>query len=236
MYYIGICDDEPIFLKNITEMTEEILDEAGISYDIRTFDSMAALADYMNTSGVTMNLLLLDILMKGQSGIEFAMQLRHSGNTVPVIFVTTTMDFALDGYRVESVGYLLKPVVKSELKEALLRAYRSHIKQTVILNSSARSVSFRLDEVLYLDIHDKKLDIHMVDGSVQTISIPLNSLISKLPKEQFIRCYRSYIVSLPAIISIWKYGIELKNHETIPVSRTYYSAVQNALMNWVSLT
>lgn len=60
-------------------------------------------------------------------------------------------------------------------------------------------------------------------------------MLSKLPPQQFVRCYRSYIVSLSAISSIWRYGIELKNHETIPVSRMYYSAVQDALLNWASL-
>ena len=235
MYYIGICDDEPIFLKNITEMTKEILTEAGISYNIRTFSSTSALSAHLHTAGATMDLLLLDILMQGQSGIEFATQLRQSGNPIPVIFVTTTMDFALDRYRAEAVGYLLKPVQKPELKEALTRAWRYHKKQTVVLSSSSHSVSFKLDDVLYIDIYDKQLTIHMADGKNLTIAVSLNSLFSKLPKEQFIQCYRSYIVSLPAIISIWRYGIELRNHETIPISRIYYSAVQEALMKWISL-
>ena len=98
----------------------------------------------------------------------------------------------------------------------------------------SKTVSFRLGEVLYLDIRDKELAVHTADGSVLNISVPLNSLLPKLPPEQFVRCYRSYIVSLPAVSSIWRYGIELKNGETIPLSRSYYAAVQNALMDWTA--
>ncbi len=234
MYHIGICDDEPVFLEDIRKMTEEILTELGIAYDIRTFDSAKSLERWMGAPGAALDLLLLDILMEGQTGLEFAGRLRAGENPLPIIFITTTMDFALEGYKVEPLGYLLKPVQRAQLQEALLRAWRHLQNQTVVLSSSSRSVSFRLNDVLYLDIYDKELAVHLADGSVPRITVPLNSLLSKLPPERFVRCHRSYIVSVPAISSIWRYGIELKNRETIPVSRNCYAAVQNALLNWAS--
>ncbi len=234
MYYIGICDDEPIFLENLTEMTKNILAETGIEAHIRTFRGTGELEEYLRTPDTSMDLLLLDILMEGQNGYEFARRLREEGNQLPLVFVTNVIDYAPGGYKVEALDYLLKPVSRRELKEVLLRAYRRYQHQTVVLRSPSHSVSFRVDEVLYLDIHNKELAIHIADGSILHISVPLNSLISKLPPQQFIRCYRSHIVSLPAITSIWRYGIELKNHETIPLSRSYYHAVQNALLNWAS--
>ena len=236
MYYIGICDDEPIFLKCITEMTRDILTEAGIQHSIRTFQSAKALEDHLRIPGAAMDLLLLDIMMKERTGIEFACGLRTGGSQMPIVFITSSMDHVLDGYKAEPLDYLLKPVDPQQLRSALLRAYRRQQDKMVVLSSPSHTVSFQLNNVLYLDIHNKELAIHIADGSILNISVPLNSLISKLPGEQFIQCYRSYIVSLPAIISIWRYGIELKNHETIPLSKTYYAAVQDALMNWASLT
>ena len=232
MYYIGICDDEPIFLQQVTALTQEILTGEGISFHIRTFRNTQMLEEYLQYPGNTLNLLLLDIIMEERSGIEYARQLRKQANEMPIVFITSTMDYALEGYKVDSTGYILKPVNREELRETLLRAYKKHQRQTVVLTSASHSISFQLDDILYLEVHDKELTIHTADGTVRNISMPLNSLISKLPSEQFVQCYRSYIVSLPAIISIWRYGIELKNHEKIPVSRNYYSTVQNALMNW----
>lgn len=235
MYYIGICDDEKVFLDNIVEMTKDILSEMKIEYKIFTFLNTENIEEYLNTSGASLDLLLLDILIGKQSGLAFAHKLRAEGNQLPVIFITNTRDYAPEGYKVDALGYLLKPVPRAELKDALLRAYHRHQNQTIVLRSPSHSVSFGINDVLYFDIHNKELEIHIADGSILHISASLNSLLSKLPKHQFVRCYRSYIVSLPAISSIWRYGIELKNHETIPVSRTYYSAVQNALLDWASL-
>lgn len=236
MYRIGICDDEPVFLETIKSMTGEILTGMGVEYDILTFRHTRELEKHLRAPSASLDLLLLDILMGEQNGLVFAEQLRMSGSRLPIIFVTSTMDFALEGYKVEPLGYLMKPVQRAELKDAIIRARHRYQSRTVMLQSPSHSVSFSLDQVLYLDIRNKDLAVHLADGSILTISVPLNSLISRLPPEQFVRCYRSYIVSMPAIISIWRYGIELKNHETIPVSRSYYAAVQNALLNWVSLT
>lgn len=235
MYYIGICDDEPIFLQQVTALTQEILVEEGIDFHIHTFSNTQMLESYLCSPGKMLDLLLLDIIMDKRNGIEYARQLREQGSEIPIVFITSTMDYALEGYTVDSLGYILKPINRDELRKTLLRAYKKYQKQTIVLTSASRSVSFQVDDVLYLEIYDKQLTIHMADGNVLSIAVPLNSLISKLPASQFIQCYRSYIVSVPAIKSIWRYGIELKNHEKIPVSRSHYPVVQNALMDWASM-
>lgn len=232
MYYIGICDDEPVFLQQITALTQKILADEGIDFHIYTFSNTQMLETYLSSPSNTLNLLLLDIIMGKRSGIEFARQLRAQGNEIPIVFITSTMDYALDGYTVDSMGYIVKPINRNELQKTLLRAYKKYRKQTIVLTSASHAVSFQLNDVLYLEIYDKELTIHMADGDILNISVPLNSMISKLPSAQFVRCYRSYIVSIAAITSIWRYGIELKNHERIPVSRGYYPTVQNALMDW----
>lgn len=232
MYYIGICDDEPIFLQQVTALTQQILTKEGIPFHIHTFKNTQMLEKYLQSPDNTLNLLLLDIIMDKRNGIEYARMLREQDDEIPIVFISSTMDYALEGYTVDSMGYILKPVKREELRETLLRACKKYQRQNVVLTSASHSVSFQIDDVLYLEVRDKELTIHTADGTVRNISMPLNSLISKLPSEQFVQCYRSYIVSLPAIISIWRYGIELKNHEKIPVSRNYYPAVQNALMNW----
>lgn len=232
MYYIGICDDEPIFLQQVTALTQQILTKEGIPFHIHTFKNTQMLEKYLQAPDNTLNLLLLDIIMDKRNGIEYARMLREQDDEIPIVFISSTMDYALEGYTVDSMGYILKPVKREELRETLLRACKKYQRQNVVLTSASHSVSFQIDDVLYLEVRDKELTIHTADGTVRNISMPLNSLISKLPSEQFVQCYRSYIVSLPAIISIWRYGIELKNHEKIPVSRNYYPAVQNALMNW----
>lgn len=214
---------------------KKILDELKIEYHIRPFKNTGELTAYLDRPDASLDLLLLDILMEGQTGIELAKDLRNQNNSLPIIFITSTMDFALEGYTVEPLSYLLKPVQYDALKEAFLRAWRRHQNQRVMLNSPSRSVSFHLNDVLYLDIYDKELSIHLMDGEVLQISVSLHSAMAKLPQQQFVQCHRSYIVSIPMVMSIWRYGIELKNHEKIPISKTYYNSVQDAMLNWASL-
>lgn len=235
MYYIGICDDEPVFLDTIAEMARMILTDLSIDFHISVFNSAEELKEYLSLPDTSMDLLLLDILMDGQTGIELARELRCQNNSLPIIFITSTMDFALEGYKVEATGYIRKPVEYTKLQEAIERAWRCQPNKLIVLSSPSHSVSFRQNDVLYLDIYDKELSVHLKDGESLRLSISLHSAISKLPQQQFVQCHRSYVVSLPAIISIWRYGIELKNHENIPLSKTYYATVQNALLNWASM-
>lgn len=232
MYQIGICDDEPVFIQHVVKEIEEILRSHGIPHKIHTFGSLPHLDSYLQCA--SLDLLFLDVLFNEENGMDFARQLRKDGNEIPVVFLTCSTDFILDGYTVEASGYLVKPVPSDKLEETLLRTYRKYKKNMVILQSSSQTLSLKLDEVLYLEIENKKLSVHMTDGTVLKVQIPLNILLKKLPSEQFVQCHRSYVVSLPTICSISRYVIELKNHEKIPISKKNYRNVQNALLSWTA--
>lgn len=235
MYHIGICDDEPVFVKHLENMAGEILSAAGICYQIHTFASVPELENCLADGRTSIDLLLLDILMEGKNGMDFARGQSASDKKLPFIFITSTMDFALEGYHVDSLAYLVKPVEKEELKRALLKAWKKHQKQTLLLPYTGQAFTLPLNDLIYIEVHDKLLSIHMADGTVHQVSVPLKAVLEKLPPEQFVRCHKSYVVSLPEICSIWRYSIELKNHEQVPVSKSYYTSVQEALMQWAEM-
>lgn len=232
MYQIGICDDEPIFIKHIAGQIREILSAVNIPCAIHTFQSLQELQAHMHRA--SLDLLILDILLEKENGMDFAKELRKIGNDISIIFVTSSMDFVLDGYTVEPSGYLVKPVEPDRLAKTLLGAYKKYRNRQVVIETPTQTLCLNLKEILYLEIMDKKLSIHMLDGSVLEAQIPLNLLLKKLPQEQFVQCHRSYVVSLPAVRSIRRYMIELKNHENIPVSKRNYKSVQGALLLWAA--
>lgn len=235
MYHIGICDDEPVFIRHLEKMVREILSAFGISYRISTFASIPELENFLADSRASLDLLLLDILMDGKNGMDFARAQSASDKKLPFIFITCTMDFALEGYEVDSLAYLVKPVQMEELKKALLKAWKKHQKQTLLLPYTGQTFTLPLNDLLYIEVQDKLLSIHMADGTVHQISAPLKTVLEKLPTEQFVRCHKSYVVSLPEISSIWRYSIELKNHEQVPVSKSCYTSVQEALIQWAEM-
>lgn len=236
MYHIGICDDEPVFIEHLEKMVEKIMSAAGISYLISTFSGIPELENCLEDSRTPIDLLLLDILMAGKNGMDFAREQSLSCRMPPFIFITCTMDFALEGYHVDSLAYLVKPVKEDELKKALLKAWKKYQKQTIVLTCTGQTVSLLLNDLLYIEVHDKLLSIHMADGTVHRAAVSLKSVLEKLPPEQFIRCHKSFVVSLPEICSICRYYIELKNHDRIPISKSCYTPVQEALIQWAEIS
>lgn len=232
MYQIGICDDEPIFTKHITEQIREILSANHISCTIHAFQTLQDLRAHMQHAAL--DLLILDILLEKENGMDFARQLRKAGCDISIIFITCSMDFVLDGYTVEPSGYLVKPVEPDKLAGTLLRAYEKYRKRQVVIETPTQTLNLNLPEILYLEIMNKKLSIHMLDGTLLEVLLPLSLLLKRLPPEQFVQCHRSYVVSLPSICSIRRYMIELKNHESIPVSKRNYKNVQDALLLWAA--
>lgn len=229
MYRIAVCDDEAVFLKNIAETTSVIFSSRGIACELCQFVSPANLMDILKDKPDFFDLLLLDILFENANGIKLAKWLRHTGNKTPIIFVTSSPDFLLDGYSVEPAGYVLKPIDRKKLEEALLRAYSKSKRNRIILETSSVTVSFCPEDVLYIEVFNKTSLLHLRDGKVMEVSMPLSALIGKLPDDLFVQCHRCYAVALTAILCIYRYEITLQNNKKIPVGKTFYKTVQLSL-------
>ncbi|NCB92518.1 MAG: response regulator transcription factor [Clostridia bacterium] len=228
MFQIAICDDEPVFLRHAAATVSDIMGSHGFACNVLTFSNPETLLESLKHN--IPDVLLLDILFEKENGIQTARIIRARGLELPIIFITSSMDYVLDGYTVESVGYLIKPLDYKKMEEALLRVYMKLDKKTLLLQTGSNVVRFYPNDLLYAEVFDKTITLHMMDGHTMQATIPLSVLMDRLPSKQFIQCHRSYIASLKEISSIWRYGIELSSHQNIPVSKTFYKDVQQALL------
>ena len=254
-YRVAILDDEPEFARSLEVSVRQILTQAGIPHRISIyFDSAALLADASHSSDSRLrtefgddpecvphefDCLLLDILMEGFNGMRLAGRLREAGCRAAIIFITSTEDFALEGYRVEALRYLLKPVDLDSLKELLLSDYQRHFQ--------GKDLSLRLDgeeyirvspeEILYVETILRKVCIHLLtpeNGEVLRQSPErLSQLEALLPPTQFICCRRGILVNLEHVCSIRRFELTLKNGSRIPVSRQSYDAVKKAYFRYL---
>ena len=225
MYHIVICDDEPIFLTQISEMISDILASMGESCEIRKYTSIAELKNTLQNTPKSCDILILDIMLGENNGISFAECLRDTENQIPVIFISSSKEFVFDAYSAEPVGYILKPVSRQKLAEALTRAIRHLIPKSIIIDTP---------DITYIEIINKELQIHLQDGTVTKIYKSLSAVREILPKDIFVQCHRCYIVSLYAIRSIRRFEITLNNHEIIPVSKYSYRDVQEQLQQYAA--
>ena len=221
MYHIAICDDEPIFLTQISEMIIDILASMGESCEIRKYTSISELKNTLQNTPKSCDILILDIMLGENNGISFAECLRDTENQIPVIFISSSKEFVFDAYSAEPVGYILKPVSRQKLAEALTRAIRHLIPKSIIIDTPSRTVSFHIRDITYI-------------GTVTKIYKSLSAVREILPKDIFVQCHRCYIVSLYAIRSIRRFEITLNNHEIIPVSKYSYRDVQEQLQQYAA--
>lgn len=142
MYRIAVCEDEPIFLKYISEMTVDILSSIGESCEIWKYTSALGLESALQEDSGAYDILILDIMLGEINGVSFMEYLRDHGNCVPVIFISSSEKFVFDAYSAEPVGYILKPVSRQKLAEALNRAIRHLTPKSIVVDTPSATVSF----------------------------------------------------------------------------------------------
>ena len=226
MIRVAICDDDNSQIGALkvmlTEWNEHIIINEYTSAEQFLFG-------YPDTP---CDLLLLDIEMGDMNGMELAHKLRRKGDMLPIIFITGYSEFMQDGYDVEALHYLLKPVDKDKLFAVLDRyASRHSADSRVIFPSEEESVCVNADDIMYLEAFGKKTQIMLKDSKEVLCTCGLSAAAEKLG-EGFVSCHRSYVVNLGFVRSISKTDITLDNNRKIPLSRRLYDSVNRAFISF----
>lgn len=231
---IAVCDDEILFTDNICSLLEAWGKKNALQLTLFCFTNGDDLIDAHRNS--CMDLIILDVVMPLLNGIETAKELRHTDAAVPIIFLTSAKDFAVESYDVKALHYLLKPVDETKLYHVL-----DDFLKTFHLSNHAFTVrtadgfcKILLDNVDYLEAQNKKVLVYFQDGK----SIEICELFSKCEEmfsieNGFYRCHRSYIVNLNSIERFTKTSLFMNNFTEIPISRNSYMAFKEAYFNYM---
>ncbi|MFP9115983.1 LytR/AlgR family response regulator transcription factor [Flavobacterium sp. RHBU_3] len=220
MIHAIAIDDEPLPLELIKQYCARI---DFISLD-KSFTKVSAAREYLAENEV--DLLFLDIQMPAVTGIEFYKSLRQ--NTM-VIFTTAFSEYAIDGFNLNAVDYLLKPFSFKRFMEAVTKARSFHDflkyktaldRQYIYVKSDYSIVQIDINEILLLESFADYLDIHLQKDKKVRIRMPLKNIMEKLPADKFVRVHRSYIVPLQHIEKVRKKTIFVAGRE-IPITASY---------------
>jgi DNA-binding LytR/AlgR family response regulator len=214
-----IIDDEPIACKGM----EEYIDEVDFLALVNICDN--AIKAYGFLSSEKVDLIFLDIEMPKLSGIEFLQSLK---NAPAVVFTTAYPDYALQGYELDVIDYLVKPVSFPRFLKAANKAKdfltgRNVGQENVVdkdhffLKVNNRFEKIFYEEVLYVEALQNYVAIHLPDKKMVSY-ITISHVEKQLPEQLFMRVHKSYIVSLPKIQSIEGNTVTI-NQKQIPVSR-----------------
>lgn len=232
-----IVDDEPLaldLLENYVGRTP-FLQMAG-----RTASAPEAL-QYLERAGQgtkeEIDLLFLDIQMPQLSGIEFSRLLAERGDRTRVIFTTAFGEYASEGFRVDAMDYLLKPISYTEFLRAAMKAHDWFLKtsgnpapvpagepvagrDSIWVRADYRQVRIRLTDILYIEGMKDYVRICLTDGSHAMTQMSLKAMAELLPKELLVRVHRSYIVNMQAVNAIER-GRIVFGRVRIPISDSY---------------
>ncbi|MCK0178457.1 LytTR family DNA-binding domain-containing protein [Flavobacteriaceae bacterium S0862] len=225
-----IVDDEAIARDIIATHLSKI---ANITVVACCSNAMEA---FNTTSNHNIDLVFLDINMPEVSGISFAKSINKD---IKIIFTTAYRDYAVEGFELQAVDYLLKPISFERLLKAVNTYFevysesKSNSVQKIennnfmFVRSDRRMIKIDFDDIFYIESYSDYIKIHLADETIVTRET-ISAIEAKLPKNTFIRIHRSFIVALQEISSFTNEQIVIKN-KSLTISRSYKNEVLELL-------
>lgn len=187
------------------------------------------------------DLIFLDINMPGISGLSFA---RSINKEIKIIFTTAYREYAIDGFDLQAVDYLLKPIPFERLFRAVNSFYKIHFKKEELLlpeenaaqndfmfvRSDRKMIRINFTEIYYIESLSDYLKIH-TRTNVIVIRETISNIEKQLPDSDFIRIHRSFVIALAALDSYTNEYTEVQG-KALPISRSYKSSVLEKLEKW----
>ena len=190
--------------------------------------------NYINTHNI--DLVFLDINMPEISGISFAKSINKD---IKIIFTTAYRDYAVEGFELKAVDYLLKPIAFERLLKAVntyfetLYHYEKHtesnteVNDFIFVRSDRKMIKIDFDSIIYIESLSDYLKIHLEDKTIVTRET-ISAIEAKLPNKKFLRIHRSFIISLKHISFFTNDEITI-NNKSLSISRSYKKEVLHIL-------
>ncbi|MBA3828017.1 MAG: response regulator transcription factor [Taibaiella sp.] len=221
-------DDEPLALAIIKAFCArtDLIDLQ------KTFTETGEALKYLQKYPV--DLLFLDVNMPAMSGLSFYKEL---GQNVMVIFTTAYSQYAVEGFDLNAVDYLLKPFEYERFVQAVDKAkeyhqYLQHKEDVhdkyLFIRADYSLIKILLNDILFIEGLDNYLKVHISNQRPVVARMSMKAMAEKLPEREFIRVHRSYIVPISKVESVRNKMIYFKRYE-IPIGASYAEQVQKLL-------
>lgn len=230
-------DDEPLALRQVAAYIEKI----PYLELVASFNN--AIEAQQRLASERVDLIFVDINMPDLTGVDFV---RGLSDRPMVIFTTAYSEYAIEGFKLDAVDYLLKPFGFADFSRAVakanalyeLRLGRPASGQEAAPEAPAKEPEYisvkadykvslvRIAEIVFIESEGEYVRIHLADGSTITTLFRLKNMEATLPADQFMRVHRSYIVNLRAIKSYVRGRIFLSDTEHIPIGENYKEQFQ----------
>lgn len=226
MFRIAVVEDDAEYAQRITRYIERYALENGLEIQTTALgDGMETVMNYRHE----WDIIFLDIEMPNLDGFSAAKEIRARDSTVLLIFITNMARYAIRGYEVGALDFMLKPVSYEQFRMKMQKAVaaaKMRESKYVLLSTKDGEIRISIDEILYVEVLNHHLQIATLSGT-HTIFESLNHFEKKLPEKRFSRCSRSYLVNLQQVRRITAASVMVDTVE-LPISRTRRKAFLHA--------
>ncbi|WP_339918162.1 LytTR family DNA-binding domain-containing protein [Yeosuana marina] len=225
-----IVDDEAMAI----EIIETHLSKIPTIKTINSCNNAIEAFNFLINNSV--DLVFLDINMPEISGISFAKSIHKD---IKIIFTTAYRDYAVEGFELQAVDYLLKPISFERLLKAVNTYFEVYnnsnktslkeeaVSEFMFVRADRRMIKIDFDAIIYVESYSDYIKIHLTDETITTRET-ISAIEVKLPNNNFMRIHRSFIISLAHITSFTNEEITI-NKKSFPISRSYKKEVLSIL-------
>lgn len=217
MIKIAICEDEKEQQDLLKTHINQIFKDLPIKYSLDIFNSGEEL---LKNYPKNIDVFLIDIQLNEINGMDTARKIRETDNKAEIIFITSLIEYALEGYEVRAYRYLIKPVKYDDLKMHILNCIKEiDIKnKQIIIKEQGNRIKLDISEITYIEVQKENITIHTLNKKYETKGT-MNNIEKEINCSRFYRCHKSFLVNLEHIKSIKQYIAILENGEEVPISR-----------------
>ncbi|MDR0443102.1 MAG: LytTR family DNA-binding domain-containing protein [Treponema sp.] len=223
MLQIAVCDDHFDELADIVRLIDQYKTSKDFDCGSEYFYSGIELIDVLQ-KGKRFDIYCLDIIMPEVSGIDTALEIRKYDKTAPILFFTSSPEYAVDSYSVDAVNYVLKPITEEKLFAAFdkmrERMQAEKNEDTLIVKSKDGIEKIFISHLVYAEASKHKVRYHLHNGRVIECTETFTAACDNLLKYRCLtRPHHSYLVNMQYIKTIEKTKITLQALSTVPVAQ-----------------
>ncbi len=233
MIKIAFCDDDLSVLNDLSVLLDRYRVERNCEIEYTAYQSPFELMATIER-GIRWDILLLDVLMPGESGMDLASEIRSYDGQVKIIFLTSSPEFAVQSYMVGAFFYQLKPITSESFFPVMDRAVdacAASRSENLVLRCKTGITAIPPEKLEYCEVIGRTLHLHLQNGKTLESTGKLDELESKLaPLSSFLRVHRSYLVNLAYIQSISPRVLTLTCSAEIPIPHGKHNEIKKAYL------
>ncbi|MBQ6993017.1 MAG: LytTR family DNA-binding domain-containing protein [Lachnospiraceae bacterium] len=226
---IAVCDDEEKYRVHVKTELEKIVNSIDV-----VIDSFAQGEDLLKKiENKPYDIIFLDIEMPTMDGITIAKKIREQSENMELVFLTNHVEYALEGYEVNALRYLTKPVNPVKLQEVISYMIKREKNRKIIwVKNKDCEEKILVTDIIFMEAQNQKVEIHTKD-KVYVHRYNMGDYEKELETDGFFRIHRGYLVALGSIESFGHHEVRMEDGTVLPVSKTKEKKLKDALFQYV---